>query len=139
MIAAGRRRGLMQAPGRWRGLGRVLAVCGVILVSMIPASCKYTANQRPPIDALETTLKIGISTQQDVIAVLGKPSGKGGSFLPVDDKSRSALSYYYEEGTVNAESGRVHVVTNRVFLWVYIGHDRYDGYMWFTTLATGSN
>ncbi len=126
-----------RAVGQWRAQRRRFGVYAMILAGLFVASCKYTANQRPPIDALEGKLKIGASTQQDVIAVLGKPNGTGGSFLPIDEKPRTALSYYFEEGNLNSNSGTVDITANRLFLWVYIDQGRYDGYMWFTTTISG--
>ena len=137
MTDAVARRGLSRALAKWRPQRRQVGVCAMIFAGLIVVSCKYTANQRPPIDALEGKLKIGASTQQEVIAMLGQPNGNGGSFLPIDEKSRKTLSYYFEEGTVNSDSGRVAITANRVFLWVYIDQDRYDGYMWFTTTISG--
>jgi hypothetical protein len=107
---------------------------------MFVAACSevsYTANERPPIAALEGVLKIGTSTRHDVIAALGKPDGTGSIFLPIDAKPRDTLSYYFEAGKMTGSSGTVYGTAHRTFLWVYFDHDRYDGYMWFTTTLSG--
>ena len=123
-----------------RGFAKPVATCIVLPSAILVGACSevsYTANERPPIAALEGTLKIGGSTQHDVIAALGKPNGKGSIFLPVDAKPREMLSYYFEEGKLTASSGAVYGTAQRTFLWVYFDQDRYDGYMWFTTTLSG--
>ena len=69
------------------------------------------AGSRPNIDVLEKSLHIGESTPADVAAALGEPSGKGGIMLPIESKSRTMWSYYYEEGTL--EDAR------RIFMFVW--------------------
>jgi len=127
-------------PGIAHGWRTVAATWAVLIPAMFVAACteiSYTANERPPISALEGTLKIGESTRHDVIAALGKPDGTGSIFLPIDAGPRDTLSYYFEEGKMTASSGTVYGTAHRTFLWVYFEHDRYDGYMWFTTTLSG--
>ena len=84
------------------------------------------AGTRPNIAALEQRLIVGQSSVDDVIAVLGKPNGKGMSSLPSEQASRPMWSYYYEEGSLKDD--------RRTFLFVFINRDRYDGYLWFSSL-----
>ena len=101
------------------------------LLSLLAAGCIWTVGTRPVTEALETTLRPGISTPAEVIAALGKPSGEGGIMLPVLDKrARESWTYYYEKG--HAE-GKV-VDTRRTFLFVYFDDGIYDGYLWFSSL-----
>jgi hypothetical protein len=113
-------------------------VAATTLSLLLFAACKYTANDKPNVDALEGRLKMGASSKEEIIAALGKPSGAGGFYLPIDAKARSTLSYYYEEGNVDTAGGGVYIHANRIFLWVFLDHDRYDGYMWFNTTISGS-
>ncbi len=63
--------------------------------------------------------------------------------LPIDDEMRDTWTYYYEEGSVNADEGSsagVSAESRRIFLFVYFEKGIYDGYMWFSSLSdeTGS-
>lgn len=80
----------------------------------------------PNIDALERTLRVGQSTQSDVVLALGQPFGKGQLMFPVDPKPRTLWSYYYGEGDTEDARG--------LYLFVFFDQDRYDGYMWFSSL-----
>ena len=114
------------------GHGRFAAVCilGVGLAfGLLVSGCadiKLRMGSRPDTDALGRSLRIGKSTRADVAAVLGKPFGKGRAMLPVDPKATTVWSYYYEEGNLTD--------IRRVMLFVYFDEDRYDGYMWFSSL-----
>jgi len=84
------------------------------------------AGNKPNIATLETTLKQGVSSEQDVIKALGSPVGKGREMLPFMDAPRTTWTYYYEEGDLNDD--------RRLFLFVFFDNQRYDGYMWFSSL-----
>ncbi|MGZ5055881.1 MAG: hypothetical protein ACXWAT_13205 [Methylobacter sp.] len=90
--------------------------------------CNVTvrAGNKPDLAVLEKTLKSGVSTEQDVLKELGAPVGKGREMLPFMDKPRTTWTYYYEEGDLNDD--------RRLFLFVFFDKERYDGYMWFSSL-----
>jgi hypothetical protein len=46
--------------------------------------------------------------------------------LPIDPKARTMWSYYYQVG--NLDDARM------IYLFVHFDEDRYDGYMWFSSL-----
>ena len=93
------------------------------------------ASKRPDMNVLEGTLKLGASTKQEVMAALGRPTGDGGIFLPIDQGRRETWSYYYEETTMPFDRSRwSQTESRRLFLFVYFAGDRYDGYMWFSSL-----
>jgi hypothetical protein len=73
-----------------------------------------------------TQLVVGKSTQGDVVARLGAPTGKGRAMLPIESEPRTLWSYYYEEGDLND--------SRRIFLFIFFKGDLYDGYMWFSSL-----
>jgi len=81
---------------------------------------------RPNIDVLEKSLQPGASTAADVLLALGQPFGKGKTMLPIDGKPRTMWSYYYGEGNLEDARG--------IYLFVYFVDNRYDGYMWFSSL-----
>jgi hypothetical protein len=84
------------------------------------------AGYKPNLTALEKTLIQGVSTEQDVAKALGTPVGKGREMLPFMDKPRDSWTYYYEEGDLTDD--------RRLFLFVFFANQRYDGYMWFSSL-----
>lgn len=108
------------------------------LLSLLAAGCgdKYYVGTRPVTAALETTLRPGESTPAEVIAALGKPSGRGSVMLPVLDKqARESWTYYFEKGHVKAaQGGRLDVDMRHTFLFVYFDDGIYDGYLWFSSL-----
>ena len=69
---------------------------------------------------------IGQSTPDEVEAILGKPFGRGRSYLPFQPDHLEMWSYYYEVGTKSDD--------RRTFLFVYFHNDVLDGYMWFSSL-----
>ncbi len=119
-------------------LARPWAVALACLLSLLAAGCgdSYYVGTRPVTAALETTLRPGTSTPAEVIAALGKPSGRGGVMLPVLHKrARESWTYYFEKGHVRAkQGGGLDVDSRRIFLFVYFDDGVYDGYLWFSSL-----
>jgi len=112
-----------------RMMGRPARLLAALVMSLALPGCmdfQVRAGTRPNIAALEQRLIVGQSSVDDVIAVLGKPNGKGMSSLPSEQASRPMWSYYYEEGSLKDD--------RRTFLFVFINRDRYDGYLWFSSL-----
>ena len=105
------------------------------------ADMHFSVGTKPDISALEEVLKIGQSGEADVLGALGAPSGKGKEMFPIGQdwgtannyrqKQRTMWSYYYEEGFLK---GNLHE-DRRILLFVFFDGDRYDGYMWFSSLA----
>ena len=117
---------LREGLGRLAGIG-ILSL--VVVFSPMAAGCgniRIRMGNRPDTDVLEESLRLEESTRADVLAVLGLPYGKGRVMLPIDTKPRTIWSYYYEEGDLKD--------ARRIFLFVYFDQDRYDGYMWFSSL-----
>jgi hypothetical protein len=82
-----------------------------------------------PVDptALENKLVIGQSTAADVERVLGPPFGKGREMLPLSESPRTTWQYYFEEGGLEDD--------RRLFIFVFLRDDHYDGYIWFSSLS----
>ena len=98
-------------------------------ISVVTSGCvgmQYRVGTRPDPSALETKLSVGKSTSEEVIGVLGTPDGKGAAMFTMYSQPSQLWSYYYEEGTM--EEAR------RIFLFIFMNEDRYDGYMWFSSL-----
>ena len=82
--------------------------------------------KRPDTDALEKKLRLGESTFTEVLKAFGEPNGKGKAMFPIHSSPKTMWSYYYEEGDLKD--------SRRIFLFVFFDRDRYDGYMWFSSL-----
>ena len=111
----------------WRLL--TFGALAVLLLSPAVLGCgdiRMRIGNRPNPDLLETVLRVGESTRADVRAALGQPFGTGRSMASIDPAPRTVWSYYYEEGDLKD--------ARRIFLFVYFNQDRYDGYMWFSSL-----
>ncbi len=114
----------------WRFVPALQATLVVAFLLLLVAGCgdfRMEVGRRPNLDPLETSLRVGQSSSADVLAALGTPEGKGMAMLPIDAKPRMVWSYYYEEGSMKDD--------RRIFLFVFLIEDRYDGYMWFSSLA----
>jgi len=106
---------------------RILGAC-LLLVAALLAACsiKVRTGYDPNITALETKLVPAVSTRQQVSGALGWPYGEGRALMPFHDKPRDVVTYYYEEGTLDDD--------RRIFLFVFLNEDAYEGYMWFSSL-----
>lgn len=114
---------------------RLLATGVLVASCLVGSGCisaRIEAGRRVDPGLLETSLRIGESSRADVLKVLGDPYGRGRGLLPIDATPKTVWSYYYEE--IKIESNEVKDA-RRIFLWVYLDEDRYDGYMWFSSLG----
>ena len=125
----------------WNGSGVRLALRTGVLTAMVlgASACgtvRYNAGQQFSLGALETSLKVGSSTQSDVKAALGEPYGQGGAMLAWHDAPRTVWTYYYEAGQIDLGGADSH--SRRSYLFVFYAGDKFDSYMWFATSALPS-
>jgi outer membrane protein assembly factor BamE (lipoprotein component of BamABCDE complex) len=80
---------------------------------------------------LESVLKIGQSTARDIRQAMGEPHGVGREFLPFHNHPRTVWSYYFEESQVSLSGVGE---SRRVFVWVFLDDERYDGYLWVSNV-----
>jgi hypothetical protein len=75
-----------------------------------------------------TTLRVGESTREDVLAAMGVPGGRGRAMLPIDKEPRTIWFYYYSVAAVSMADlkGKMDAVA----VFVYFKGDRYDGSMY---------
>jgi hypothetical protein len=99
-----------------------LAACGTV---------QFETGGRFDPAVLEQSLKTGVSTQVDIIRALGEPYSQGRALMPFHEADRAVWTYYYERGSVDIGSGRAN--DQRMYLFVFIAGDRFDGYMWFAS------
>jgi len=101
----------------------------VILLSVAVNGCSIDVRmgRRPDVQVIEKNLRLQESTSRDVLAVLGEPFGKGKAMLPGFHSTPKIMwSYYYGEANLKDARG--------MYLFVFFDQDRYDGYMWFSSL-----
>lgn len=112
-----------------------LLVAGLLVASSLAGtgciSARMEVGRRIDPALLETSLRIGASTRADVLAALGEPHGRGRGLLPIDAAPKTVWSYFYEQTVIESSELRD---SRRMFLWIYLDGDRYDGYMWFSSL-----
>lgn len=103
-------------------------VCVFLIIILTISGCniQMRAGRLPNMQALEDSLQPGVSTRLDVLRELGEPFGRGREMLPTAQAPRTLWSYYYEEGNLQDD--------RRMFLFVFLDGDRFDGYMWFSSL-----
>jgi hypothetical protein len=80
---------------------------------------------------LETSLVVGQSSREDVLAVLRQPDGVGRYYSPVEQQPLVMWSYNYEHGTFPKS-------LNRNLLFVLFRDGKYDGYLWFSDTVHAS-
>lgn len=117
---------------RHNSLGAVLtALC---LTSALLGGCgeiKVRAGTPVPTSLIESQLELGKSTEKDIRMVLGEPLGVGREFLPFQNQPRTIMSYYFEEGQFSLSGGGD---SRRVFVWIFLNNEHYDGYLWVSSL-----
>ena len=80
---------------------------------------------------LEQSLRSGVSTEADVKAAFGEPYGRGRALMPFHESDRTVWTYYYERGSVAVPS--MEMKDQRIYLFLFLADDRFDGYMWFAS------
>ena len=110
----------------------LLLSAGLLALGGCGGSVQVRAGTKPDPAGLTRSLDVGKSTQQAVQAALGAPDGQGRSMLPWQKAARSVWSYYYEEGIVDLGGDKSD--SRRTFLFVFFDEDRFDGYLWFSSL-----
>ena len=116
-----------------RRLGAIVIVACVCLLGCGQLSLRL--GYRPSVERLEGDLVVGQSTRGDVVAVLGEPSSQGRSQLPVDPDGKvyTLWTYNYGEGEIENLSAKD---ARSLYLYVYLDGDRYQGYLWFSSLRS---
>ncbi len=130
--------GLIAIAKRLPGYHRATAflITAIIIVASVSltgcGAIQFRAGTKPDVSILQKSLQVGKSTQDNVRAMLGSPQGQGRSMLPWQSSPRTVWTYYYEEGVLDLSGGNGD--DRRIYLFVYFAGDRFDGYMWFSSL-----
>ena len=90
---------------------------------------------------LETQLRKGVSTMEDVRRVLGEPTGSGAVFLASVQKSPQEIWFYQdiELTDIKSSPGQLDLKIRQQILVVFVRDQLFDGFMWFSNAdaATG--
>ena len=73
------------------------------------------------------------SVREDVLRVLGEPSGRGSSVLPPDHTSHEV--WYYEDteaGAVDSRGNEIWAEVEQDILLVFFEAGRFSGYLWYS-------
>ena len=114
--------------------GRVWLLGLVVLIAIASTACgtvRIEAGRLVDPSVLETQLRIGESTREDVRAALGAPLGEGRAMLPMDPGPRTVWSYAFAEVLVEGVEAKD---AREMSVWIYFDGNRYDGYLWFSSL-----
>lgn len=109
-----------------RSLHSILRIGALALGGLQGCGTRLEMGSPPRVDRL-AQLKPHVSTKQDVLLTLGEPHGVGREFLPFLDHPRTVWSYYFEESQASLSGVGEY---RRIFVWVFLDDERYDGYLW---------
>jgi hypothetical protein len=118
-------------------LARILIVFSISIIPFVGcAPAKQTTRiAELNTDALETTLKRGISTASDVQAVLGMPNGTGSLLLPFEKQPRDVLFYEkidIDPSTMKRVHGYIEIDVRQDVLLIFLKDNYFDGFLWFS-------
>jgi hypothetical protein len=109
-------------------LAQLIAWAALALLSGCAAMVQVRVGDPVNLKAFGTSLRVGVSTREDVLAELGVPAGRGRAMLPIDKEPRTIWFYYYSEGSAPIWGGKGTMDAAAVI--VYFKGDRYDGSMY---------
>jgi hypothetical protein len=116
-------------------LVRRATICGAAIALLGLAGCgalQIRSGHMVDPAQLESALTVGTSSAQDVLRVLGEPMGKGREALPFGPVPRSIWSYNHEASIVDL--GGDGSDSRRMYLLVFLRDEKFDGYLWFSSL-----
>jgi hypothetical protein len=89
---------------------------------------------------LETELKKGVSTIEDVKRVLGTPTGSGAAFLAVVQQRPEEMWFYQdiELTDIKSSPGQLDLKIRQQILIVFVRDGLFDGFMWFSNAESAT-
>lgn len=106
----------------------------IVLATSSLASCmmpRFSTGPARPVEKLETILKRGESTKEDVRMLFGAPNGYGEAELPSDTKPGEV--WCYKDIDLSYSNNAQVVNTHRQTLLLFFNKEVLDGYLWFAT------
>jgi hypothetical protein len=118
--------------------GFVILMAIVIFLSWGCTSARTRTGSIPDVRLIDTRLQPGVSTKEDVEALLGKPNGYGGAVLPTGEIPHDVWFYNLIEGSVQTSGGAGRMNIEMDLLMIFFEKEVYDGHMWFKDFTTGT-
>lgn len=89
---------------------------------------------------LETRLKKGVSTIDDVKRALGEPTGSGAVFLASVQQRPEEIWFYQdiELANIKASQGQLDLEVRQQILMVFVRDGIFDGFMWFSNVEAAT-
>lgn len=111
-----------------------------LICVMALAACAETPQRHSTTDAfrdarlLETQLKKGVSTMEDVKRILGEPTGSGAVFLASVQPGPQEIWFYQdiELTDIKSSQGQLDLKIRQQILVVFVRDQLFDGFMWFS-------
>jgi hypothetical protein len=117
----------------WIKRGRLLVL--LFIVSSVFWGCTSARTISGVIqhtEAIDSKLRVGVSTMAEVRAILGDPNGYGGARLPPDPRPHEIWFYHLiKTNAVRAAGDSVLMDVQMEMLQVFFLEGIYDGHMWF--------
>lgn len=130
---------LNQIRGWWWWLGAIFLI---FLAGCTPQRVSSIDEFRDT-KLLETQLKKGISTVEDIKRILGEPTGSGAVFLASANHPPADLLFYQDmeltDIKVSDAKGAIELKFRQQILVMFVRDGLFDGFMWFSNseAATG--
>ena len=122
----------------WKAV--VIILAGTLVIECAPG--KVTTGTFVQVNSLNSELRRGLSSKEDVERILGTPDGSGSAVFPTDPKFREV--WYYDDIEItdfrDEGNGVVRMNVHQQVLLVFFDREMFDGYMWFSNsgqAATG--
>lgn len=139
VVVSRKERGEIMKRQRIEVAGLVILMFNVILLSWGCTSARTRTGSIPDIRLIDTVLHPGVSTKEDVQALLGKPNGYGGAVPPTSQIPHDIWFYNLIEGSLSfqASGGAGRMNMQMELLLIFFEKEVYDGHMWFKDFTTG--
>jgi hypothetical protein len=115
--------------------GYALAVLAPFLFGACSAPTKVaTAEAFQNTKRLEAELRKGVSTTEDILRVLGEPTGHGAVLLPSVHSGPQEMWFYQdiELTDIKATQGQIDLIMRQQILVVFVRDRLFEGFMWFS-------
>jgi len=118
--------------GRACAWERLALVLGTLAVTALTGCISIRYGTPPHLDHL-ASLRPGVSTSTDVLLALGEPRGRGVARFSSKYAPRDIWFYEYAKATSTVFIGSDIGLT---ILLVFVEADRYEGYLWFSSIGS---
>lgn len=91
----------------------------------------------PDVDRMEASLKRGVSTKSDVLALIGRPDGRGGALSNLEPGRPREIWVYEELGmsVIDTKGGVMRMHLAQQFLMIYFVDGKFDAFWWHDNSA----